>query len=100
MKITWSPLAVERMAEISDYIAYDKPSAATRWVDSIFNKVNLLRDNPKMGRVVPEIDVPGIREIVYGNYRIIYRYAENSLNILTVRSFRQILPVEDIGSDR
>ena len=31
MKIQWSPLAVERIGEISDYIAQESPNAAERW---------------------------------------------------------------------
>jgi len=96
MKVLWSPLAVERMEEISDFIAYDKPSAADKWIDSIFNKVKLLKANPEMGRLVPEIETPSIRELIFGNYRIIYRYSGDTIRILTVRNCSQQLSVEDI----
>jgi toxin ParE1/3/4 len=99
MKIVWSPLAIERVEEIADYIAGDNPSAANKWVNSIFEKVDLLKDNPQMGRVVPELAVTGIREIIFGNYRIIYQYEKRLLVILTVRSFKQILPIKDIDTD-
>ena len=36
MKIIWSPLAIARLEEISDYIARDNPSAAIKWLDSVF----------------------------------------------------------------
>jgi plasmid stabilization system protein ParE len=99
MRIIWSLLAVERIEEISDYIADDNPSAANKWVDSVFEKVEMLKGNPQMGRVVPELNVPSIREIIFGNYRIIYRHEQKLLIILTVRSFRQILPIKDVDSD-
>jgi plasmid stabilization system protein ParE len=99
MKIIWSPLAIERIEEISDYIADDNPSAASKWVDSIFEKIDLLKGNPQMGRIVPELAVPSIREIIFGNYRIIYRHEQKTTIILTVRSFRQILPIEDVDPD-
>jgi len=98
MKTIWSPLAIARLEEISDYIASDNPSAADKWLDSVFEKVDLLKANPLMGRVVPETNVTSIREIVFGNYRIIYRNYAKKLRILTVRSFRQILPIKDIDS--
>ena len=63
-------MAVERVQEISDYIAYDNPSAAAKWIDSVFDKVDPVKNNPEMGRIVPEIGVPSIREIVFSNYRI------------------------------
>jgi toxin ParE1/3/4 len=100
MKIVWSPLAIKRVEEIADYIAGDSPSAARKWVDSIFEKVALLKGNPQMGRIVPELAVPSIREIIFGNYRIIYRNEQKTIIILTVRSFRQILPIEDVDPDR
>lgn len=96
MKIVWSPLALERIEEISDYIAYDNPSAAVKWIDSVMWKVESLPDNPEIGRVVPEIEIQSIRELIFGNYRIIYRYDNKSIHILTVRNFKQILPIEDI----
>lgn len=55
MKLVWSPLAVDRAAEIFEYIARDKPSAAKKWIDAVFSKVGQLKTNPEMGRVVPEI---------------------------------------------
>ena len=36
MKIIWSPLAIERVSEIAEYIALDNPVAAEKWVDDIF----------------------------------------------------------------
>jgi addiction module RelE/StbE family toxin len=96
MKIIWSPLAVERMEEISDYIAYDKPLAANKWINNIFNKVELLKNNPKMGRIVPELNIDTIRELIFGNYRLIYRFDMKSIIILTIRNFKQLLTFEDI----
>ena len=90
MKIIWSPLAVERMEEISDYIAYDKPLAANKWINNIFNKVELLKNNPKMGRIVPELNIDTIRELIFGNYRLVYRFDMKSIIILTVRNFKHL----------
>jgi addiction module RelE/StbE family toxin len=96
MKIQWSPLAVERIGEISDYIAQDSPEAAKRWVLSIFDKVEQIRDFSKSGRSVPEIKRKDIRELIIANYRIIYRIDPKIVSILTVRHSRQILPEADI----
>ena len=41
MKIIWSPLAIERASEISEYIAQDNPTAAANWVETLFDKVNI-----------------------------------------------------------
>jgi toxin ParE1/3/4 len=96
MKIIWSPLAVDRASEIADYIAQDKPSAAEKWINRVFSKVEQLRSSPEIGRLVPEIRNNQFRELVYGNYRIIYRIEKKQVSILTVRHGRQILPIEEI----
>ena len=96
MKIIWSPLAVERTSEIAEYITIDNPSAAISWVEKVFAKVDLLKLSPEMGREVPEISRKAIREIIFGNYRIIYRIEKASISILTVRHVKQVLPVDEI----
>lgn len=98
MRIQWSPLAVDRVSEIADYIAQDNPLAADKWVRSVFDRVKQVKDFSKSGRYVPEINRKDIRELIYGNYRIIYRIEIKKVSILTVRHIKQILPVEDIHS--
>jgi plasmid stabilization system protein ParE len=36
MRIIWSPLSVDRLSEIAEYIARDNPRDAERWIDEIF----------------------------------------------------------------
>jgi addiction module RelE/StbE family toxin len=96
MKIIWSPLAVDRAAEIAEYIAQDNPTAAEDWVNAVFIHVEQLKKFPESGRIVPEINNYFFRELVYGNYRIIYRIEEKRVSILTIRHGKQILPVDEI----
>ena len=95
MKIIWSPLAIDRTTEITEYIAQDNPSAAVMWVETLFDKIQILKSSPKSGRVVPESHREDIRELIYGNYRIIYRLEKNKISVLTVRHGKQILPLEE-----
>ena len=96
MKIIWSPLAIDRASEIAEYIAIDKPSAADKWINTVFSKVKQLESSPEIGRVVPEIGNDQFRELIYGNYRIIYRVEKKQVSILTIRHGKQILPIEEI----
>ena len=96
MNIQWSPLAVDRVSEIADYIAQDDPLAAEKWIHSLFDRVKQVEDFSKSGRYVPEINRKDIRELIYGNYRIIYRADKKAVSILTVRHSKQILPIKDI----
>jgi plasmid stabilization system protein ParE len=96
VKIIWSPLAIDRVSEIAEYIALDKPSAADKWIATIFSKVRQLASSPKIGRIVPEIGVEQFRELIYGNYRIVYRIEKKQISILTIRHGKQILPIDEI----
>ena len=96
MKIIWSPLAIEKASEIADYIAKDKPSAAEEWLNTLFAKVERLEEAPKIGRKIPEINNESFRELIYGNYRIIYRIAKDDLAILTINHGKQLLIVDTL----
>lgn len=96
MKIIWSPLAIDRASEIAEYISLDNPAAAKHWIGTIFEKVDLLKTSPGLGRIVHEVDRKEIREIIFGNYRIIYRIEKMNISILTIRHGKQILPVDEI----
>jgi len=96
MKIVWSPLAVARASEIVDYIAQDKPMAAEKWIAAVFSKVQQLRSNPEIERIVHEISDLQFRELIYGNYRIICHIEAKRISILTIRHGKQILPIDEI----
>ncbi|MCF8355688.1 MAG: type II toxin-antitoxin system RelE/ParE family toxin [Melioribacteraceae bacterium] len=96
MKVIWSPLAVERLEDIYDYIAQDNITAASDLTENIFTKVESLLENPNMGRVVPESNRENIRELFEGEYRIIYRVEKSYISVLTIRNFKQLLPDTDI----
>lgn len=95
MRVVWSPLALDRLEAITNFIALDKPSAADKWVNDVFDRTDLLSSQPKMGREVPELPSSGYREIIFGSYRIIYKI-ESMIQILTVRNSRQMLSSDSI----
>jgi len=91
MKILWTKEALFQLGEIENYIAGDNPNAGAEFIDKIISKAETLKDNPKMGRVVPELAIEKIREILYKNYRIVYIVKKNSLEILTVFEGHKLL---------
>jgi toxin ParE1/3/4 len=50
----------------------------------VLTAVERLVDFPNSGRVVPERKDPVIREIVFGSYRIVYRFKGKIVEVLTV----------------
>ncbi|MDI6793505.1 MAG: type II toxin-antitoxin system RelE/ParE family toxin [bacterium] len=91
MRIDWSLTAKKRLVEIFDYIAQDNVQAAARFTKQLKEQTKKLSRFPKIGRVVPEINIPNIREIIFGNYRIIYQIQKKSIYILTIRHGAQQL---------
>jgi len=96
MKLVWSPLALERVVEIALYIAEERPLAAEQWVEEIFAAVERLEPFPLSGRIVPEAGRQDLREVVHGNFRIIYRVEEHQLSVLTIRHSRQQLEPDQL----
>jgi len=96
MRVIWSPLALERLNEIADYIAENNLEAAKLFVLDVFGAVDRLKTLPNSGRVVPEVKRQNIREIIFKNYRVVYRVERKRVSILTVRHGRQLLPLDEI----
>jgi toxin ParE1/3/4 len=96
MRIIWSPLSVDRLSEIAEYIAQDNLREAERWIDEIFTKIEQLKSFPEIGRIVPETNHRKIRELIYSHYRIVYRIEQKQISILTIRHGKQILSADDI----
>lgn len=96
MKILWSPLSVERLEEIFEYISKNNSQAAQKMVGRIFKKVETLSEYPERGRKVPEVKREEIREVFLGEYRIIYRVESKKIIVLTIRNFKQLLSDEDL----
>lgn len=96
MKVIWSPLAVDRAYEEARFIAKDKPGAALRWLDGLFESTDRLAMFPESGQVVPEIALPEYRQVIYQSHRIIYRVEANRISILTVRRSKRLLDPEEL----
>jgi len=88
-KIIWAPDALEQMNDIVDYIAIDSESRAEEWAISIIDAVERLAEFLESGRIVKDVDNPSIKEIVKGNYRIVYQIQKTKIEILVVKNVRQ-----------
>ena len=98
MNIEWTNLAKNRVYKIAAYIAIDSIMKAEKWVGDIFDYVQRLENFPERGRYVPELIArKDIRELVFKNYRVIYRIEKSKVYILTVRNYKQILPLDEIN---
>lgn len=83
MKVIWSPEARRDLRDIYLYLAADNPHAARALQERIKQGVQLLRDNPHIGRPGR---VPDTRELVISGTSCIvpYQIGEKRLELLRV----------------
>jgi len=79
VQIKWLPEAKSDLKEIFDYISLDSKKYAEIQVQKIKKRTAILKLQPETGKLVSEINHPDIREIVIGNYRIIYRNVSSEI---------------------
>jgi addiction module RelE/StbE family toxin len=85
VRIKWLLAAKNDLKEIYDYISLDSKRYAKLQVERIQNKTEILKSQIEIGKIVEELNDPKVREIIEGNYRIIYRIISKSeLHILLV----------------
>jgi len=53
--------------------------------------VQRLQVFPQSGRVVPEIGDDSLREVIHGNYRLVYRLHNESVEVVTVYHAARLL---------
>lgn len=87
-KIILSPLAVQDLKDIHDYISLNLAYYANIVIDRLLSQLSRLEDFPLKGRVVPEFGNPPVREIFEYSYRIVYRIEMAEL-IAIARFFHQ-----------
>jgi toxin ParE1/3/4 len=86
VKVVWTELSVEDLREIFDYISKNSAHYARITVDRIYSRANQITLNPRSGRIVPEFNNDLVRELIIGNYRLIY-YIVNEDRIDIVRVY-------------
>ena len=96
MRVYWTKEASLSIQEIEDFISQDNAIAAIKLVDKLIALTDELIDFPEIGRIVPELSINKIREILFKNYRIVYLIKKNSIDILTVFESHKLLDKENL----
>ena len=96
-EVKWTPQAAADLEAITEFIALDSPAYAAKLALGIFETVEQLVSFPASGRVVPEIGQTQIREVLEGNYRVIYRFKKQVVEVLTIHHGARILHPDGLG---
>ena len=83
-EVIWAPSALNDIDSIAEYIARDSSHRASLFIRRLFESSDRLKEYPLSGRIIPEINDPSCREIIYGSYRIMYRIENNDIWITGV----------------
>ena len=96
--VRWSAKAEADLAEIVAVIAADSPQRARAFAARLLGACARLGAFPASGRKVPELShlEPSPREIIIGDYRILYRVGTPVVEIAAViHGRRLLLPKQD-----
>ncbi|MBI2931665.1 MAG: type II toxin-antitoxin system RelE/ParE family toxin [Planctomycetes bacterium] len=83
-QVVWTERAHRDLKEIVEYISRDSMAYARSFALRLRMKVERLAQFPKSGRTIPEDPGKGVREIIVGDYRVLYCIAARRVVILTV----------------
>jgi toxin ParE1/3/4 len=90
--LIWSPRAARDFYSICDYIARDSKRAARRFGRRLLKVIESIRDQPRLGAVVPEYERDDLRERIVEAYRIVYRVRSDSIEVVTIWHGARLLP--------
>jgi len=93
VKIKWSDAAKIDLKGIIEYLSQDSPQYAEYFYERIFESIEYLKSFPEMGRQVPELKDSTMREIILQNYRIVYQYNEDIVEIVTIFHGKRFLRI-------
>ena len=85
VQINWTEQSRKDLFDIFEYIRIDSKKYAQRQIIRIKARTQILKKNSKIGKPLSELPKADFRELVEGNYRIIYKIVNSSrIDILTV----------------
>ncbi len=93
LKITLAHSALSDLEDVIEFYKEQKiPQVGERLVAEIFKEIELLSEQPDMGRPVPEFNLKYLRELIRPPFRIVYRRDQDRIRIARVwRSERLLL---------
>ena len=92
-RIVWSAKSLRDLEAIEGYIGQFNPVAAKRLVQKIVKRTRRLQRFPSSGGYVEEDELKRYRQVLQGNYRVIYRHnpAHGIVYVVTVLHAARLL---------
>ncbi len=93
VKVEFSKQALTDLESIYNFIAQDSIKYAKYQINQLVQQTEIIADFPMIGYITPEKNNNNIREIVKGNYRVIYKVHSNKISILTFHHAKKRLKI-------
>ncbi len=86
-KVVWTSRATDDLYAIFEYLSEFSDARAEAITEEIINRVFQLEQFPRIGRIVPELNIEAIRELIVQQYRVVYSFHTTSgeVILLTIR---------------
>jgi toxin ParE1/3/4 len=84
-KVILTPQSIADLEDIVTFIAKNNSERARTFGHELIDRALSIASFPELGRLVPEIGEPAVREIIHGKYRIIYEIFRNTEAIYVLR---------------
>ena len=92
MNVDWTEAALADLRAVEAYIGRHSQQYARGMVERIFARSESLSSQPRLGPMVPEYEDETVRELFEDPYRIVYRIADQQIDILAVVHAARRLP--------
>ena len=92
-RVIWTRQAVEDVEAIRTFVARDSERYAGLLAERLVAAVDRLELFPHSGRMVPEVGDDSLREVIYGDYRLVYRLRAESVEVVTIYHGARLLRV-------
>jgi addiction module RelE/StbE family toxin len=100
VEVVWTESALQDLTDIAEYIAKDSVRYAQLTTEELFYATNILETYPNSGTKVPELNNESIRQLIRGNYRIVYKIISSQrIDILTVHNCARLISNTNLFSD-
>ena len=91
-EVRWTDQAVGDLQAIRNFIERDSPKYGRLVAERLFSSTERLEAFPLSGRIVPELGRDDIREIIVGEYRLVYRVLPEVVILLTIFRSSRLFP--------
>ena len=97
IKITFAESALGDLEDVLKYYREQQvPHLGEKLVGNVIQDIELLSEQPDMGRIVPEFDLQYLRELIRPPFRIVYRHDRNKIRIVRVWRSERMMVLPDV----